>query len=91
LLLLKVNICYKEVTYLPDTLEASKYLTPKLKLIREDKMTPKLTFKDIERYEMNKTRCVNNMITEEEKIRRRNEINKDLNNIGAGMGGYIHK
>lgn len=54
-------------------------------------MTPKLTFKDIERYEMNKTRCVNNMITEEEKIRRRNEINKDLNNIGAGMGGYIHK
>jgi len=31
------------------------------------------------------------MITEEEKIRRRNKINKDLNIIGAGMGGYIHK
>ncbi len=31
------------------------------------------------------------MITEEEKIRRRKEINKDLNIIGAGMGGEVHK
>lgn len=30
-------------------------------------------------------------ITEEEKIRRRKEINKDLNMIGAGMGGEVHK
>ena len=30
------------------------------------------------------------MITEEEKIRRK-EINKDLNIIGAGMGGEVHK
>lgn len=45
-------ICYKEGVYLPDALEASRYLTPELKLIREDKLTPKLTFKDIEKYEM---------------------------------------
>ena len=30
-------------------------------------------------------------ITEEEKIRRRKEINTDLNMIGAGMGGEVHK
>lgn len=89
MLLLKVNIFYKEVTYLPDTLEASKYLTSKLKLIREDKITPKLTDKDIERYEMNTTRCANIMITEEEKIRRRKIINLNTNICGAGFGEEI--
>ena len=44
-------ICYKEGMFLPDAYEASKFLTPELKLIREDKLTPKLTFKDIEKYE----------------------------------------
>ena len=44
-------ICYKEGMFLPDAYEASKFLTPELKLIREDKLTPKLTFKDIEEYE----------------------------------------
>lgn len=31
------------------------------------------------------------LITEEEKIRRRKEITKDLNIVGAGMGGAVHK
>ena len=44
-------ICYKEGMFIPDAYEASNFLTPELKLIREDKLTPKLTFKDIEKYE----------------------------------------